>query len=262
MRKFGLKLWSGDFIKNKEFVKSAEKAIKDGQFGYVELFALPDTFNDTKTEVLAHLKGVQAIIHAPHARQAFNLSDKEAFDDNRRKLKDSQQFADLLDAEFIILHPGFRENPNGLEENIRQFKAFKEARLIIENMPFECSSTHHDMEGVTVAEIKTFINETKCGFCLDFSHAICGANHYKYNIYKILEEFNKLNPKLYHLCDGNITDTVDEHLHYGEGNYDLARLITEYTHDNSLITMETGHGIPNDVTPWLEDLRYIKALIE
>ena len=48
---------------------------------------------------------------------------------------------------------------------------------------------------------------------------------------------------------------------YGEGDYDLRRLVTEFTTDEAYITMETGHGIPTDVLPWLEDVAYIRQVI-
>lgn len=259
MRKFGLKLWSMDFIKNDEFVRSAEKALKDGQFGYLELFALPDTFDLVK-KYAEVFKGIKTVIHAPHLRQNLNPSEKSAFADNQHKLSDSQRFADLLDASVIILHPGIRGVNGGMEENLRQFRAFNEPRIAVENLPFTCSSTHKNLEGVSPKEIKRFIDETHCQFCLDFSHAICGANYYKRDVYECLADFTKLKPCMYHLCDGNLSSTVDEHLHYGDGNYDLRRLVLEFTVDNAMITMETGHGIPSSVQPWLDDLTYIQQI--
>lgn len=261
MREFGLKLWSMDFIKNKEFVVSAERALKDGEFGYLELFALPDTFDLVQSSVQI-FKGVKTVIHAPHSRQNLNPSDATLLEVNRKKIYDSQRFADLLNAEIIILHPGYRVGFGGLEENLRQFQAFAEPRLAVENLPYTCSSTHNDLEGVTPGEIKRFIDEVHCQFCLDFSHAICGANHFNKDIYKTLNEFKSLKPCMYHLCDGDAVSTVDAHLHYGEGNYDLRRLVLDYTTENAMITMETGHGIPSSVQPWLDDLAYIKRICE
>ncbi|MBR2273967.1 MAG: TIM barrel protein [Alphaproteobacteria bacterium] len=261
MRKFGIKLWSLDFIRNADFVKSVEIALKEKNwFGYVELFALPDSFDIVKDKVL-RLKGFETIIHAPHARQNFNTSDASEFKANQQRLADAQYFADLLDASTIIVHPGFNMAPASLDENIKQFKCFNEKRIAVENLPYVCSSTHRHLVGVTPDEIKRFLVEVKCQFCLDFSHAICGANYLKTDIYKTLQEFVDLRPCMYHLCDGDIASTVDAHLHYGEGNYDLRRLVG-YTEENALITMETGHGIPSSVGPWLNDLTYLRALIE
>ena len=260
MRNFGLKVYSIDFIKNIEFVKDAEKALKEGKFGYMELFALPDSFDKTKEAVVA-LRSIKTIIHAPNAPFNFNTSDPSLFKENQHKLYDSQQFADMLDAKMIILHPGFGHDEAGFNENIRQFRAFNEQRLTVENLPLICSSTKHELQGVTPQEIKRFQEEVGCKFCLDFSHAICGANSYKRDVYEVLDEFRVLKPDMYHLCDGDMADIDDAHLHYGEGNYDLKRLVLDYTSENALITMETGHDIPSSVKPWLEDLAYIQKLI-
>lgn len=262
MREFGLKLWSKDFIKNKEFAISAEKALKDGKFGYLELFALPDTYDTVKDMVQSAFVGVKTVIHAPHGSQNLNLSDADGFKDNQRKLIDAQKFADLLKAKIIILHPGFAMGKHDLEENIRQFQLLNDKRLAVENLPLLCSSTHKNLVGVTPLEIKQIIDETHCQFCLDFSHAICGANSYQREVYQVLDEFIKLKPDMYHLCDGNINSIDDAHLHYGEGNYDLKRLVNEYTTHDALITMETGYGIPSSVDPWLDDLAYIRKLCD
>lgn len=131
-RRFGLKLWSKDFIKNKAFVQSAEAALKDGKFDYLELFALPDTFEETQAAVKAAFGGVLAVIHAPHAVQKLDISNPEEFESNRQRLMSSQQFADMLGAEMIILHPGLWRGEKYLEESMRQFKAFGDARLTVE----------------------------------------------------------------------------------------------------------------------------------
>lgn len=260
MRLFGLKLWSKDFIKNKEFAYAAEKALKEGKFGYLELFALPDTYDVVNSMVKEAFDGVKTVIHAPHSVQNLNLSDADSFMDNQHKLRDSQRFADLLNASIIILHPGFMTGDHDLEENIRQFQLFNDKRLAVENLPLLCSSTHKNLVGVKPSHIKQLIDEAHCQFCLDFSHAICGANSYHSDVYQVLDEFKKLKPDMYHLCDGDINSIDDAHLHYGQGNYDLKRLVNEYTTDDALITMETGHGIPSSVQPWLDDLAYIRKL--
>lgn len=148
-RRFGLKLWSKDFIKNKAFVQSAEAALKDGKFDYLELFALPDTFEETQAAVKAAFGGVLAVIHAPHAVQKLDISNPEEFESNRQRLMSSQQFADMLGAEMIILHPGLWRGEKYLEESMRQFKAFGDARLTVENLPGYCSQTKRELHGIT-----------------------------------------------------------------------------------------------------------------
>lgn len=261
MRQFGLKLWSKDFIKNREFVASAEKALKEGKFDYLELFALPHTFDDTKDDALRQFGGVKTVIHAPHTIQNLDTANPDEFTNNQDRFRDSQRFADLLGAEIIILHPGMGTERVGFRESIRQFKAFNEPRIAVENLPSYCSKTKKELQGVTPLDIKEFIDETHCQFCLDFSHAICGANSCRRDIYEVLNEFKALKPNMYHLCDGDVKSTNDSHLHYGQGNYDLKRLIVDYTDEEAFITMETGSGIPSSVDLWIDDAKYLKSLI-
>ena len=114
--------------------------------------------------------------------------------------------------------------------------------------------------GATPLEIKPFIEELKCQFCFDFSHAVCSANSLNRDVYEVLTEFKALKPAMYHLCDGDEHNTIDAHLHYGEGNYDLRRMLTKFTDKNAIITMETGKGLPVNVQPWLDDAAYLARL--
>jgi sugar phosphate isomerase/epimerase len=260
MRKFGVKLWSMDFVSNPQFVLEAEKALKEGKFGYLELFALPDTYDEVKEEA-KRFEGLLTVIHAPHVRQDFDTSNPDRVVENQKIFADSKKFADLLDAKMIVTHPGDRYGEGSLEENIRQFKALNDERIAVENLPYTCSSTHRDLMGATVEEIKSIKDEVHCRFCLDFSHAICSANKLKLNIYDMLAAFKALKPDMYHLCDGDDKSTIDAHLHYGEGNYDLRRFLTEFTDENALITMETGKGLPTGIKPWLDDAAYLSKLL-
>ena len=261
MKRFGLKLWSKDFIKNKSFVDDAEKSIKEGKFAFLELYALPFIFDEIKNDVFNRFNGIDVVIHAPHSLQDLDIANKDEFENNKKRLYASQKFADLLGSDIIILHPGLYRGEQYLEESIRQFKNFNDSRLTVENLPGYCSQSKRELHGVLPVEIKRFIDETRSSFCLDFSHAICGANTYNVDVYQFLSEFVKLNPVMYHLCDGDIKSDFDNHLHFGEGNFDLRHLVNDYTKDNALITMETGYGIPTSVDPWLEDIKYIQQVI-
>lgn len=155
-------------------MQSAEAALKDGKFDYLELFALPDTFEETQAAVKAAFGGVLAVIHAPHAVQKLDISNPEEFESNRQRLMSSQQFADMLGAEMIILHPGLWRGEKYLEESMRQFKAFGDARLTVENLPGYCSQTKRELHGITPDEIRRFISETGAKFCLDFHMPFAG----------------------------------------------------------------------------------------
>ena len=51
MPRYGIKVWSKDVLKNPDFFNEAAEAVKNGTFGYIELFAIPDSFNETQSLV-------------------------------------------------------------------------------------------------------------------------------------------------------------------------------------------------------------------
>lgn len=261
MRKFGVKLWSKDFVKNPGFAEQSIAAVKDGSFDYVELFALPGTYDELHNAVYAGLHDIPVIIHAPHSVFGVDTGNAERFEQNRIDLEASFRFADLLKSEIIILHPGFNEDEAALAESINQFRRLHDRRLAVENMPAWCSSTGRALHGSSPEQIKRFIEETDCQFCLDFSHAVCAANHYGRDKLSDLQAYQRLKPCMYHLCDGDWNSDKDEHRHYGEGNYPLGELLKDYTDSDALITMETGHGIPTAIRPWINDITYLKGFL-
>ncbi len=262
MRKFGVKLWSRDFAKNPEFARQSVAKVKEGFFDYIELFVPPHTYDDFYVQVAEEFKGVETIIHAPHAVFGMDTGDKSRYAQNCKDLLASQQYADLLKSEIIILHPGFNEGEKYLAETIRQFQKINDKRLAVENLPSYCSSTGRELHGTSPKQIQKIIAETGCQFCLDFSHAICAANVHGRDVWADLEAYQVLNPVMYHMCDGDFATDKDEHRHYGEGNYPLADLLNNYTKEDTFITMETGHGIPTDIQPWLEDIKYLKGFLK
>ena len=262
MKKFGVKLWSKDFVKNPDFVKDCVKTVNDGLFDYVELFALPNSFDDTKDVIKSHLSGINVVIHAPHSLFGLDTGDKTRFSQNIKDLDSSQKFADMLNSEIIILHSGLNQGDEYLAETIRQFNIINDPRIAVENLPSYCSSTSKLLHGTSPAEIKKIISETGCKFCLDFSHAICAANAFDRDVLTDLAQYASLNPDMYHLCDGDITSDKDEHRHFGLGNYDLRKIVRDYTSDDAIITMETGYGIPTSSTPWIDDISYIRNIIK
>ena len=262
MRKFGVKLWSRDFAKNPAFARQSVAKVKEGFFDYIELFVPPHTYDDFYVQVAEEFKGVETIIHAPHAVFGMDTGDKSRYVQNCHDLRASQQYADLLKSEIIILHPGFNEGEEYLAETIRQFQKINDKRLAVENLPSYCSSTRRRLHGTSPAQVERIIKEAGCQFCLDFSHAICAANAYGRDVWADLKAYQALNPVMYHMCDGDFASDKDEHRHYGEGNYPLADLLNKYTKEDTFITMETGHGIPTDIQPWLEDITYLKSLLK
>ena len=260
MRKFGVKVWSKDVLRNEYFFQQCIDSVKEGKFSYIELFAQAGSYSDTAEKIKAQMKGLEVVIHAPHCGVGVDLGNADMREKNREMLKDSQLFADMLDAQIIILHPGVGQGQKYLEESIHQFRSYHDARLAVENQPYECNATHRLLHGITPNEIKLIKDETQCQFCFDFYHAICAANSLQTSVYDYLAEFHLLKPDMYHLCDGDIASTEDTHLHLGKGNFDLARFLREYIDDGAKVTLETGLEVPQNINPWMEDLDYIQKV--
>ena len=85
-------------------------------------------------------------------------------------------FADELSAKYIIFHCGI---DGKVEETAKQLASFNEPRALIENNPMVALPNKMGGEfcrGYNPDEIRLIKEIAKCGFCLDFGHAICSAN--------------------------------------------------------------------------------------
>ena len=118
MRKFGVKVWSKDVLRNEAFFQQCIDSVKDGKFSYIELFAQAGSYQDTSDKIKKQMKGLPVVIHAPHCGVGMDLGREDMREQNREMLKDSQLFADMLDASIIILHPGMGPEKKYLEDAI------------------------------------------------------------------------------------------------------------------------------------------------
>jgi endonuclease IV len=256
MRQFGICLETGDFLKKTDFVDQALKLVKDGIFDFAQLIVFSDSYDDTNTIIREKMHDIRTVIHAPF--YDIDTGNRDLLESNLRKLKDAQKFADLLCSDIIILHPGSGDGEEYLCETIRQFKMINDPRIAVENLPYNPHGLV--LHGSSPENIKQIIDETSCKFCFDFAHAICAANSLGRNVYDDFAKYNSLQPNLYHLSDGDFSATVDDHLHLGFGNYDIAKILKEFTSENSTVVLETKHANATTTDLWTKDMRYIKEL--
>lgn len=259
MRKYGVKLWSTNILSTPDLIKDITKALKEGVFDFVELFAVPESYDKTSKALYNEFKSEKITIHAAHSSFGFDTGDKNKLKQNLKQFAEAQKFADLFNSEIIVTHGGMGNEKENIEETIRQFNLINDKRIAIENLPSYCSDTKVPLHGIRPDEIKFIKDEVGCMFCFDFSHAICAANSLKMDIFPKLEQYFDLNPSVYHVCDGNFNNDFDAHLHLGKGNYPLKALIDNYTSNNAMLTMETG-GIPTSINPWVNDVNYLRNL--
>jgi deoxyribonuclease IV len=246
---FGLKLGS----KNINYTKDILSFFEAGYFQYIELFAAPGSFNDT----IGYWKqfSIPIIIHAPHSFAGMNISLPEEREINKIKLQETFKFVDALKSETIIFHSGV----NGkIEETINQLRPFADLRCVIENKPLKGLNGEKCI-GYTPEEIKYILNELHIDFCLDFGHAICAANSLKREPFEFIKEFLKLNPRMYHLTDGDYDGECDSHLHYGKGTFPIKELL-KMVPDSAKVTNEAKHDSELQLDDFKEDFFYVKNI--
>ena len=246
---FGLKLGSKDISYTNDIVSY----YNDGYFQYMELFAVPGSFDDT----IGYWRqfSIPMIIHAPHSSVGMNLSSFEAREGNKGMIREAFRFADTLKARYIIFHAGVNGD---IGETINQLHPFVDSRCLIENQPIK-GLNGENCAGATPKELSCAMNELQTGFCLDFGHAICAANTVRKEPIGFIGEFIALNPSMYHLTDGDMASECDSHLHYGDGTFPLSKLLGMLP-DGAMVTNEAKHDSDIDLSSFKKDFLYAKAI--
>lgn len=262
MRKYSFKLFSSNLRNNPTIVDESVNFIRLRPHDmFIELMVVPETTTDELKIFKNKFSGIEMRIHAPHNIMGFDAGNPELEKKNQQILSLSQKAADILDAKTIVVHAGCGHGEAFLEETVRQFRLFNDKRIVVENLP-AFASDGVCLIGNTPQEIDYICQQSGYGFCFDFSHALCAANYFKLDVEKQLSGFAALKPDVYHLCDGDIEETDDSHMHFGEGNYPLKHFVNDYIEKDAYVTMETGHGMPTSIQPWIDDFNYVKSLEE
>lgn len=260
MRKYGFKIFNTNLQTAPALIGECAAFAKGKDDIFVELMVTADASEADLQHIRQLLDDTQVRIHAPHHVMGFDAGNKSKEKQNREILAAAQRAADIFKAKTIVVHAGCGHNKENINETVRQFKLFNDARIVVENLPFMDDHDNTLLQGNTAAEIKYIMDEVGCGFCLDFSHAICAALSLNMDIERQLQDFYALQPSVYHLCDGDIAQAEDVHWHYGEGNYPLQHFLHDLTASDAYITMETGYGVPQHNDLWVKDYNYLKSL--
>jgi len=237
-----------------KYRSEAMKLYKEKTFDYIELYAVPGTYNASINEWKT--MNIPIIIHAPHSGQNVNLAKQEKQKENIELLKDTFRFADELKAGYIIFHAG---TSGTIEEAAKQLSSMADKRTLIENKPYFAMDAKNVCTGNSPEEIQYIMKSDHIGFCLDIGHAICSANSHKIDPIEYLKLFLALKPKMFHLTDGDYEGEIDSHEHFGNGNYPAKKLLSLLPADCS-ITIEaikdSDHGLSN----FANDIKYLRDL--
>jgi endonuclease IV len=245
---FGLKLWST----NKSVIERAYELIKGGFFQYIELTPIPGTKIDP---FLSY--DIPYTIHATTERHGLNIAEPDKKDFNIELINNSLSWADQLNAEIVVLHPGYGK----LQDAIEFLKYFNDSRILIENMPKE-GLNYEKMLGYSPDQIRELIG-SKFGFCLDLNHAMKAALGLGVDYKLFVKDFFVLEPSYFHISDGLLSNCLDEHLNIGDGEYDfdfLSRCLSLRKENN--LTLETPRANLMSFDDDLNNLKKIDLFLE
>jgi deoxyribonuclease IV len=256
MYKYGLKLWST----NKQYITEAIKLYEENVYKYIELFVVPNSFNKFISK-WKNLK-IPYVIHAPHFYCGLNLAKHENLNTNIKLARETFKFANELQASKIIFHPGV---DGDIKETVRQLKILNDHRILIENKPYYAlvkqDGKHLICNGHSPQDIKLIIQKTNVGFCLDIGHAIYSANAKNINSLDYLKQFIKLDPKMFHLTDGNIEGILDQHKHIKKGSFNFKEIF-KLIPEKSFISIETEKSFKNKLCDFKNDIATLKKITE
>jgi endonuclease IV len=226
---FGLKLWS----KNHLLLNEAAKLIEKDVFQYVELMPVPSTDISPFLET-----DVPYFIHVTSDIYEVNIADKSKKGFNLEMIDICKEWADMLEARYLILHPGY----GSMDDALEFLEKVGDNRILIENMP-KIGINNEKMVGYTVEQIRELMTN-RFGLCLDFGHAIKAAMSLNEDYEKYIKKLLRLNPRMFHVCDGKLSNQKDEHLHIGKGDYDFEFLMSCIKKSEfKCVTLETPRSL-------------------
>lgn len=253
-RNFGLKLWSI----NNNYISEAIRLYKEGYYQYIELYAVERSYSKY-INLWVHLRdknNIPFIIHAPHSLGGMKLSRSEFLKTNLILANETKRFADTLEANIIIFHPGVGGNR---EVTVFQLNKINDKRILIENKPYYAIGKKEICVGYSPEDIEFIMQNANVGFCLDIVHAVCAANAFNEPYMDYLKRFLALGPSMFHLVDCELNSLEDNHLNPGKGSIDIPAIIKLIPADKR-ITIETDKSSNNSLKDFEADVLYLRSI--
>ena len=245
----GLKLWSS----NTSLLDKVNYLYQNNIITYLELYIVPESY-EASVKIWKKAK-LPIIIHAPN-ESILSIGITDKFAKNMHIFSVVQKFADDLNPSKIIVHPDTGE----LQINIENLHKFNDFRICLENMPYFSLHNEGTLNGSNFLDLEKILSSTGYNFCLDLGHAIIAANNLKIDYMSFIHQFMKLKPTMFHLNDGRLNSTRDSHLHFGDGDFPIQKIL-KMIPPSSQITLETPKNILGDLNDFVEDIKYLESII-
>ncbi|MCD4677328.1 MAG: sugar phosphate isomerase/epimerase, partial [Desulfobacula sp.] len=175
-----------------------------------------------------------------------------------QKINESITWANQLNAKHLILHAGH----GSMQHATDMLCEVSDNRLLIENMP-KVGLGGEVMIGYSPVQIEELIGDSDMGLCLDFGHAVKAAVSLEVDYKEYVQGFMGLEPRVFHLSDGKMSEERDEHLGIGEGEYDFGFLINcvNASKTGGFLTIETPKANINLLHDDVKNLNKLMILI-
>jgi len=250
----GLKIWSQNIVSYPKLVEFYENKLID----YIELYIVPGTFDENKHKIL---KKIPIIFHAPNFRHNFRIIRKD--DVYRKAMKDVRAFTKFFGEKRIIFHPGYISRDESADKNdviavVKELK--KEFQVILETMPVRGIEPGYRFAVSSYEDFRDVLDKTGIDFCVDFSHVIAAARHYKVDPIELLRKYIELKPFMYHICDSDYDSPYDSHQHFGDGSFPLKQLASLLPED-AIISLETPKSDFEHLSEDKKNLKILKNLL-
>lgn len=131
--------------------------------------------------------GIELSIHAPYWVN-LNSKEKEKVEASKKRILDSCEVGDLLGVKRVVFHAGFYGKMEKEEafENIK--KGILEMMEIIKKNKWDVELCPEVMGKKNVfgsiSEIARLVDETGCGFCIDFAHILARYGKHEFDLVK------------------------------------------------------------------------------
>ncbi len=179
------------------------------------------------------------VIHCEHQGFGINIADVKGLDDSIDSVEFAKKIADIAGAKKIVIHPGHVENENCLIENSINFlNKYCDERFVIENMPLMGPKDGNLRIGAGIEDMKLLLKKTGLDFCFDINHAIEYALAEEIDYWKVIKDFEKLNPIHYHLGGEKIPRGIS-HIGFNDSDLNLGKVFSLISKDAE-ITLEVG----------------------
>lgn len=224
-------------------------------FDYFEMLVTPEL----DLNILKNLS-TEITLHAAHLIFGFNMADPAKTEHNHKLLSKAVEAADIVDAKWIVVHPGWDVGA-GSEKTILDFlKDNFDKRFIFENVPIRADPKENKYLFSTPDTMARLLKIFNAKMLLDFSHAIVTANTLGLDPYQVIKDFEKLNPRSYHISGEEMYADNDNHKNLFDVSNDFRFL--KWIDHTKYITLETDHTTYEDKEAHLKNIEIIRSLTQ